>query len=365
MCLQVKARLGLPRAGALLVLATALAACGSGQPTTTPAAISGVETIVVGESRASAGRSWDGVVEAVNQATLSAQTNGRVTQVHHDVNDRVSAGTVLLRLSAVEQQAGADTARAQLRAAEAAANEASNNYQRFAALGDGQYVSRAQIDQARAARDTAVATRDAARAQLAQAGQQADYTVVRAPYAGIVSTRDVEPGESVVAGQLLMTVFAPGALRIEVLVPQAEADAVRVQPSAMVVFDDGRRIGADEVVVFPGADPDTHTVPVRVQLPALDPAPLPGTTARVVFTAIKGTARVRIPASALVKRGEISAVYVLADGRLSLRQLRLGEILGDEVEVISGLKAGERIAIDPVLAVQALVKARQGAGASP
>ena len=352
------------RAAAVLLLATALAACSGKDATPAQAAITDVKTIVVGESQASGGRSWDGVVEAVKQAALSAQTNGRVTQVHHDVNDRVAAGTVLLRLSAVEQQAGADTARAQLRAAEAAAAEAGSNYKRFAALGDGQYVSKAQIEQARAVRDSAVAARDAARAQLAQAGQQADYTMVRAPYAGIVSTRDVEPGESVAPGQLLMTVFSPEALRIEVRVPQAEADVIRAQPSAIVAFDDGRRIEAAEVVVFPGADPNTHTVPVRIQLPALDPAPLPGTTARVVFRAVKGTAHARIPASALVRRGEINGVYVLADGRLSLRQLRLGETLGDEVEVISGLKAGERIATDPVLAAQALVKARQGSGAS-
>ena len=362
----MKTRLAtLPRAGVLLLLATVLSACGSKQATTKPADVSGVKTVVVGASQAAGGRSWDGVVEAVKQATLSAQTQGRVTQVNQDVNDRVSAGAVLLRLSAVEQRAGADSARAQLRAAEAAANEASSNYQRFAALGGGQYVSRAQIDQARAARDSAVAARDAARAQLAQAGQQADYTVVRAPYAGIVSMRDVEPGESVASGQLLMTVFSPDALRVEVRVPQAEAELIRRQPTAVVTFEDGRRIKADKVVVFPGADPNTHTVPVRIQLPALDPAPLPGTTARVLFPGVKGVAHARIPASALLRRGEINGVYVLADGRLSLRQLRLGAALGDEVEVISGLKAGERIATDPVLAAQALVKARNGSGAQP
>jgi RND family efflux transporter MFP subunit len=365
MCIQVKTRLAKPmRAVTMLLLATALAACSGKDATPTPAAITGVETIVVGESQASGGRSWDGVVEAVKQAALSAQTNGRVTQVNHDVNDRVAAGTVLLRLSAVEQQAGADTARAQLRAAEAAANEASSNYQRFAKLGDGQYVSKAQIDQARAARDSAVAARDAARAQLAQAGQQTDYTVVRAPYAGIVSTRDVEPGESVAPGQLLMTVFAPDALRIEVRVPQAEADLIRAQPLARVVFDDGRRIEVSDVVVFPAADAGTHTVPVRIQLPALYPPPLPGSTARVVFPGVKGAAHPRIPVSALVRRGEINGAYVLAEGRLGLRQLRLGETLGDEVEVISGLKAGERIATDPVRAAQVLVKARKNSGAT-
>ena len=105
-------------------------------------------------------------------------------------------------------------------------------------------------------------------------------------------------------------------------------------------------------------------MPVRIQLPALDPAPLPGTTARVVFRAVKGTAHARIPASALVRRGEINGVYVLADGRLSLRQLRLGETLGDEVEVISGLKAGERIVTEGVGKLQAGAKIAAGTAAA-
>ena len=353
------------RAAAWLLLASTLAACAEQGTTQSPAALSGVETRAVGERQATDGRGWDGVVEAVKQATLSAQTQGRVTQVHHDINDRVSAGTVLLRLSAVEQQAGADTARAQLRAAEAAASEANSHYQRFAALADGQYVSKAQIDQARASRDSAVAARDAARAQLAQASQQTDYTVVRSPYDGIVSTREVEPGESVAPGQVLMTVFSPEAMRIDVRVPQAEAELIRARPAAVVLLDDGRRLEVAEAVVFPGADPGTHSVPVRIPLPALEVAPMPGSTARVLFPAVKGTQRTRIPASALVQRGELSGVYVLADGRLSLRQLRLGERSGDEVEVISGLKAGERYATDPVFAAQALVKARQAGAGRP
>jgi len=340
------------------LLAVALAACGGGGKVQAPAAVDGLQTLVVPAADAAEGRGWDGVVEAVHQATLSAQTSGRVGEVLADVNDRVSAGQVLLRLSAVEQQAGVDAARAQLRAAEASANEAELNYRRHADLVQGRYVSRAQFDQARASRDAAVAARDAARAQLAHAGQQSAYTTIRAPYAGIVSTREVEPGESVGAGRVLMTVFAPDALRIEVSVPQSDAEAIRAHPQARVRFDDGHGIDAAQATVFPAADAATHAVKVRVQLPALEPAPWPGSTARVAFPALKGDAGVRVPASALLRRGEVNAVYVLADGRVALRQLRLGERVGDEVEVIAGLRPGERIAADPLAAMQALAAAR-------
>ena len=123
-------------------------------------------------------------------------------------------------------------------------------------------------------------------------------------------------------------------------------------------FDDGRSVDAVQVTVFPTADAASHAVKVRVQLPALEQAAWPGNTARVVFPALKDGAGVRVPVSALLRRGEVNAAYVLADGRLTLRQLRVGERVGDEVEVIAGLHAGDRIAVDPVAAMQALAAAR-------
>ena len=353
-CTAMSSRLLLP-----LLLVAGLAACGREAPVAPAARVEGLQTFQVPAAEAAGGRAWEGVVEAVQQATLSAQTNGRVAAVERDVNDRVAAGDVLVRLSAVEQQAGVDAARAQLRAAEASATEADANYRRFANLAKDQFVSKAQLDQARMARDSATAARDAARAQLANAGQQTGYTTVRAPYAGIVATRDVEPGESVGLGQTLMTVFAPGALRIDVAVPQSEAEAIRAHPVAVVVLDDGRRIDAAAVTVFPAADASTHAMRIRVQLPALDAPPQPGLTAKVAFPAVKGAAFPRVPVSALVRRGEVTAVYVLGDGRLSLRQVRLGDAAGDQVDVISGLTPGDRVAADPVAAQQALVAARK------
>ena len=341
----------------------ALAACGSEPAAPVLPPLPKLETITLQAGGDARGRGWDGVVEAVQQVALTAQTAGRVTVVNVDVNDRVAAGDVLLRLTAVEQQAGANTARAQLRAAEAAASEAEVNYRRYDALAAGQFVSRAQIDQARTARDTAVAARDAARAQLAQAGQQTEYTVVRAPFAGIVSARQVEPGESVAPGQPLLSVYAPGALRMQVQVPQSDAVAIRAVNRAQVVLADGRRIDAAEVTVFPAADPATHSVGVRVTLPSIPQAPQPGATAKVVFPIPATGSVLRMPASALLQRGEVSGVYVLADNRLTLRQVRLGQRIGDEVEVIAGMKAGEKIAADPVAAVQALTAQRKAAGA--
>nr|MBP6437969.1 efflux RND transporter periplasmic adaptor subunit [Thermomonas sp.] len=211
------------------------------------------------------------------------------------------------------------------------------------------------------ARDSAVAARDAARAQLAQAAQQADYTVVRAPYSGIVSARLVEPGESVAPGQPLLAVYAPGALRIQVQVPQSQADAIRARPQARIELAGGEAFDAAQVVVFPAADPVTHSVGVRVLLADMPGAPAPGMTAKVVFPIATNAApsAVSLPASALMQRGEVSGVYVIAGNQVALRQLRLGQRSGDRVEVLAGLKPGERVAADPVAAVQALVAQRK------
>jgi RND family efflux transporter MFP subunit len=348
---------------AVLALALALAACGGDADESAQAAMPKLDTFVVAAGT-TAGRAWDGTVEAVREATLSAQTSGRVAAVSADVNDRVEAGQVLLRLTVVEQQAGVDVARAQLRAAEASAIEAERQFQRFSALARDNYVSRAQLDQVRAARDAAFAARDAARAQVSSAGQNADYTTVRAPYAGVVAARLVEPGETVHPGQPLMTVHAPDALRIEVRVPQSAAEAIRAQPRARVRFDDGSTVDAREVVVYPAADPASHSVSVRVLLPTLDVPPMPGAVAKVEFPVSDGDRTLRVPSSAVVRRGELAAVYVLKEGRLLLRQLRLGAADAEQIEVLAGLRAGEIVVRDPDAALQALAAQRATAGAA-
>lgn len=338
-------------AGAALLLA----ACGGEAPAPAAAvAAPSLETLTLAPERAPRERVWDGVVEAVNQATLSAQTAGRVLELPYDVDDYVPAGAVVVRFTDVEQQAGQRQARAQLAAAEAADREAQADFERISGIYERRLVAKAQLDAATARRDSARAALDAARAAVRSSAEQVDYTVIRAPYPGIVVKRHVEVGESVRPGQPLISGISLGQLRVQVDVPQSDIAAIRDTRRAAVLLDDGaRRVEASEVTTFPYADPQTHTFKVRVELPEAETGLHPGMTVKVAF-AVGETERLLLPASALVRRGEISAVYVADPAGVVLRQVRLGHRFGERYEVLAGVSAGEQVVLDPLAAAQAL-----------
>jgi RND family efflux transporter MFP subunit len=146
-------------------------------------------TFAVGYETAPRERVLDGTVEAVNQATVSAQTSGRVAEIYYDVDDFVEAGAPLMRFTDTEQRAALESARAALQEAEARAAEAESENTRIAAMFENGTVARARYDQAQANRNAAAARLEAARAGVTNAEEQLEHTVVRAPYAGIVSPR--------------------------------------------------------------------------------------------------------------------------------------------------------------------------------
>ncbi len=348
-----------------------LAACG-GKPVGTEAGAASSPPAVAGTVvHAQSSRReqvWDGVVEAVNQVTITAQTNARVTELPHEVNDVVAKGAVLVRFSDVEQKSARNAAQAQIAAAQASYTDAQASYQRIASVYAKGYVSTAQMDQQRAARDSAKAALEAARAQLGAVGQQLDYTVLRAPFAGVITQRFVHVGQAVQAGppspQPLIQLQALDDLRVNVQVPQSAVDMIRQFHAAEVMLDggQGRRIRASTVEVFPYADPATHSFNVRLQLPAGDTGLYPGMTVKVAF-ATGEAKRMLVPAAALVQRGELVAVYVIGEHEVTLRQVRLGNSDGGQVEILAGLDDGERVADDPQAAIAWLAE-RHGRGAS-
>ena len=341
------------------LLAVFVAACAPPAPPAKTTAIKpSLETIAVSAETARREQTWDGIVEATNQATMSAQTAGRVLELPYDVNDYVQAGAVIVRFSNVEQQSGQRRAQAQLASAQATYDEAQANYKRVAEIFVRKLVAKAQLDQATAQRDSAKAALDSAQAAVREASQQVVYTVVRAPYSGIVTKRFVQVGESVQAGQPLIAGLSLNELRINVQVPQSAVDAIRRFNAADVLLDaEGtRRVAAKKLTIFPYADPQTHTFSVRLDLPGQETGLYPGMTVKAAF-AVGEAERVMIPLSALLQRSELSAVYAVVDDGVALRQIRVGQRYGERIEVLAGLSAGERIAADPHAATLVLAAA--------
>lgn len=343
----------------IAILAAALAllsGCSREASETNAASAPVLDTLIVASQSTPVERLLDGTVEAVNQGTVAAQTSGRVAEILYDVNDFVPAGAVIMRLRATEQQAGLKQAEAALQEVSARELEAQTRYKRIADMYERQVVPKATFDEVTAARDSAVARLAAARAALDSAKEGVSYTEIRAPYAGVVTKRLVEPGETVHSGTPLMSGLSLQYLRVAVDVPQSSIDAIRRIKQA-AVYIDGRRIEVGKLTVFPEAAKPSNTFRARLELPENAADLYPGMFVKVGF--VTGTARrLLVPRRSVVERGEVTAVYVVnGENRASLRQVRLGRRFEQEVEVLAGLSDGERVALDPVAAMKQLRRA--------
>ena len=294
-------------------------------------------------------RVFDGTVEAVNRATMSAQTSGRIAEVYFDVDDYVEAGQAIVRFTNLEQQAALASAEAALSEAVARQKQSDEDFRRVEGLFNSGSSSKREYDQATAARDAAIARVAAARSAIATAEQQLEYTLVRAPYAGIVTERFVEVGESIAVGQPLMSGLSLESLRVVVDIPQHVAARVREFQTAFILTD-AARIPAAKLTIFPFADSTSNTFTVRIELPPGQFDLYPGMFVKASFV-VGDEERLLVARSALIRRSEVSGVYVVnEDNEVRFRQVRVGGVFGDRVEVLAGLAQGERVAVDPVRA---------------
>jgi membrane fusion protein, multidrug efflux system len=310
---------------------------------------------VAGASQAES--SVDAVVEAVRQTTLSAQVAGAVVALHVKAGDRVKAGQALLRIDARAAQQNVVGSSAQVEAAQANLAVATKELERQKQLLQKQYISQAAFDRAQAQWDAAKAQVKALQAQTQAAQTQSDFFVVNAPYAGVVSDVPVTLGDMAMPGRALVTLHDPSALRVTASVPQALLATVNAQPKA-VRYELPGVAGyttpqvPQQVQVLPAVDPVTHTGQIRLSLPAGTEGLVPGLFARVwlpgASTGQAGVARLFLPSTAVVRRAEMTGVYVVnAQGKPSLRQVRLGQSQGDRVEILSGLRQDDQVAAEP------------------
>ncbi|HEU5040011.1 MAG TPA: efflux RND transporter periplasmic adaptor subunit [Gemmatimonadales bacterium] len=283
-----------------------------------------------------------GTVRAARRAELSTRLTGRVESVRVRAGDVVRAGQLLLTVERGSLTAAQQQAASALELATASLRRVERLYADSAA-------PLVQLEAARTAQQQA-------RAQAASVQADLAYAEVRAPFAGVVTGRLVDPGDQSAPGEPLLVVEDRAAREIVVTVPDDVGEQLRPGQTASVeIGTTGRRVTARIEAVVAGADPQSPTVEVRLAGPAgLSPG-----LAAVAELPAAGRSAMEIPRTALTRRGQLEGVYLFApDSTLRLRWIRTGRGRDSTVEVLSGLLPGDLVALDAS-------RARDGVRARP
>ncbi|QJT28655.1 efflux RND transporter periplasmic adaptor subunit [Aeromonas media] len=287
----------------------------------------------------------DGTVSAIHQGTVAAQTSGRVSRMLVDVNDEVQAGQPLLEISGKEQFAAVTGAEARLARAQAQQVEAERQLARFQALIAKGVITRAQLDNAQATDRAARAEVNAADAALTQAREAYGYTRILAPYAGVVTKRLVELGETVAPGTPLLSGFSLDELRVEVELPQSALTLAGQPADVQVLLPDGKTVTPAKLTRFNYADSQSHAFRLRLDLPPQTAGVLPGMWLKVQLK--QGERQVlQVPDRALLRQGEFNGVYLQQPAGWALTPVRVGHCLAGQCEILAGLQAGDTLAPD-------------------
>ncbi|MFN7482039.1 MAG: efflux RND transporter periplasmic adaptor subunit [Betaproteobacteria bacterium] len=338
--------------GLVVLMLAAMPQPGAAQARPVPVPVP-VPVVAVGGAGAAAGFEFEGTLEPQQQSVIAAQVSGVLRQLAVKAGDRVKAGQLLARVDERELAAGLAAGDAGVAQTQAALAQARQNAQRTRELRAQGFVSVAALDTAQAQLDAAEAALAAAQAGRQQAAVARGFTSITAPFDGVVRATHAEAGELAAPGRPLLTLYAPQRLRASVMLPLSRAEAARAAREVQVLLPDGRALVPQRRTELPAADATSQTVEWRLDLAATADALPPGLPVRVRFAgepAAAAPAPLSVPAAAVLRRGELTAVYAAAEGRFVLKAVRTGTPVGGQVPVLAGLKAGERVAADAVKA---------------
>jgi RND family efflux transporter MFP subunit len=335
-----------------------------------------------------------GNIQAVTEAPILARAEGFILRRYVDIGDKVNAGQLLAEIQAPEldqqvvqaraavQQSQADLERATAALEQGKANEqlAKVTASRWDNLSKKGVVSRQENDQYQAqylaqsanvrALDRAVAAAKgnvaASQANVARLGELQGYLQVRAPFAGVITLRNIDVGALVNTGStLLFRIAQTNPLRTYVNVPQVDAPEVRVGQTATLSTADlpDRKFNGLVTRTANALDPASRTLLVEIQVPNPDGKLMPGTYSQVDLNLPRKEPPLLIPSDTLVVRPAGTLVALVnADSKVHFQPITVGRDLGDRIEVLSGLKAGQRVIVNPNDSVQEGVKVHPVAG---
>ncbi|HWA57231.1 MAG TPA: efflux RND transporter periplasmic adaptor subunit [Gemmatimonadales bacterium] len=329
------------RIGVLLAAGLGLAACGKTPPserreaTAPPAG----RVLVVRDTAIAATFDAVGSAVAMQRATLSTRLMGSVTSVAVQEGDRVRAGEVLARLDAREIASKREQVEAGIAAAEAVYRDAETQATRFRALYADSAATRYQLEQVEtglARAQSGLTSAKAARAELDAVGS---YAEVRASFAGVVTHRFVDPGSFAAPGAPLLEIQDPSRLRVTVSVPAGMA--ARLKPGMVLEATiEGQPAQAVVEGVVPSGAGTVYTLNALID--NRRNAWLPGSAA--TLSVPQGTRQaLLLPESALVHEGDLVGVRVIRSGAPELRWIRTGSVNNGQVEILSGVAAGDSV----------------------
>ena len=368
-----------------------LSGCGGGETHTKAAPNAPAITV---ESVTVCSQEWPdayeatGTVHARTVAVTSSKVMAYVRQVAVQVGDRVKEGQELVTLDAQDLDANvrrAEAAEAEVRSAIPEADNgvagakanldlAQSTFKRMEELAAKKSISNQEFDEASARLKSAQAAHDMARAKrsqldskLAQVGQEIraarimrDYTRIAAPFAGVVTSKSVEPGNLAAPGAPLLTIEREGTYRLEASVDESKLPFVKTGQSVDVALEAlDRRLTARVSEIVPSVDAASRAYTVKIDLPA-QLSVRSGMFGRAWFP--MGSRKVlTVPATAVVQRGQLQSVFVIDDGVARNRLITTGKRDANGLEVLSGLSEGEKV-VSPIPAAVAdgvRVEARQ------
>lgn len=329
----------------VLLLALGLSACGDADESAAPsddAVPVALET--VGQAAQPQVYRYTGTVQGARRVPLSTKLMGRVTQLPVDEGDRVRRGQLLLRLDSDNVTAQQRQVQARLREARAHLGNARTNFERFETLYQQESATKKEFEDVQTRYESAQAQVEALENQLAEIEDMLSYATLTAPVDGYVVEKRIEEGAMAAPGQPLLVVETLDAMKVAVQVPEqdinrfAMGDEVDVEIAALETTLPGR---VDEV--NPSGNPASRQFHVQVVLQQEGEAPVKsGMYAQVLLRKGEQTI-ITVPAEALVHRGQLTGLYTVgAEDRAVLRWVRTGQRFDGRIEVLSGLRVGER-----------------------
>jgi HlyD family secretion protein len=316
-------------------------------------------TVEGGAGGGGSGLDASGYVVARRQATLSAKILGKLVEVNVEEGQRIEKGAVVARLDDSNYIAALHQARAQEMLAKTAFEDAAPIYARYQRLKDQGAISTDTYETQRAAYDAAKSSYAVAQSAVALAESQENDTTIRAPYSGVVTDRAAQVGEIVApsaagGGQTrtgIATIVDMDSLEVEVDVSENYIDRVHpgqkatVQLTAYPDWD----IPASVIAVIPTADQSKGTVKVRIAVTAKDSRILPQMGARVSFQTSPEQGPVShaltVPPDAVAGSGATGTVFVIQNDSVEARQVKVGLRTAQNVTILSGIAAGDRLAV--------------------